>query len=233
MLALYKKELNYYLNNPIGYIIICLFGVFANFMFVKDIFVVGSASMRSFFAFVPWLFMIFIPAISMRSFAEERRANTIEVLLTLPISETQIVFAKFLALITVSSIALLLTLGLPVSLSFLSKLYFPEILVGYIGCIMLSGALISLSMFFSAQTKNQVVAFLASVVTTFLMLVVATDITGSVLPRVIQDFFSFVAPTLHFSNFIKGVIDLRSIVYFSGFITVFLFLTVATIEKRE
>lgn len=233
MFTLYKKELNYYFNNPIGYIVICLFGVFANFMFVKDIFVVGSASMRSFFAFIPWLFMIFIPAISMRSFAEEKRANTIEVLLTLPVSEAQIVMAKFLALATVSSIALLLTMGLPLSLSFLSKLYFPEILVGYIGCIMLSGALISLSMFFSAQTKNQVVAFLGSVLVTFIILVVATDITGSVLPSVIQDLLSYFAPSLHFSNFIKGLVDLRSVVYFVGFIAIFLFLTVATIEKKE
>src|SRR3989344_9699856 len=91
---LYKKELNYYLNNPIGYIVVVLFAVFANFLFVKDIFVIGSVSLRPFFSFLPWLFLVFVPALTMRVLSEEKRINTIEVLLTLPISELQIVLAK-------------------------------------------------------------------------------------------------------------------------------------------
>ena len=95
MKNLYKKELNYYLNNPIGYIVVVLFAVFANFLFVKDIFVIGSASMRPFFSILPWLFLVFIPALSMRTLSEEKRVNSIEILLTLPVSETQVVLAKF------------------------------------------------------------------------------------------------------------------------------------------
>src|SRR4030065_469479 len=79
MKYLYKKELNYYLNNPIGYIVLVLFAVFANFLFVKDIFIVGSASMRPFFNFLPWLFLIFVPALTMRIISEEKRVNTIDV----------------------------------------------------------------------------------------------------------------------------------------------------------
>src|SRR5438045_3150828 len=103
MKPLYKKELNFYLNNPIGYITIVLFAAIANFLFVKDIFLAGSASMRPFFDLVPWLLLIFIPALAMRSFSEERKSNTLELLLTLPVSETQIVLAKFFALVTVMS----------------------------------------------------------------------------------------------------------------------------------
>jgi len=132
MKTLYKKELNYYLNNPIGYIILVLFGVFANFLFVKDIFVVGSASMKPFFSFLPWLLLVFIPALTMRIFAEEKRTNTIEVLLTLPVSETQIVLAKFFTLVTVTGLGLILTFGLPLTLSILTKVYYPEILIGYL-----------------------------------------------------------------------------------------------------
>jgi len=91
MITLYKKELSYYLSNSVGYIILILFAGFANFLFVKDVFLLGSVSMRPFFSVIPWLFMIFVPAISMRSISEERRTNTIETLLTLPVSETQIV----------------------------------------------------------------------------------------------------------------------------------------------
>ena len=151
MKSLYKKELNYYLNNPIGYIVVVLFAVFANFLFVKDIFVVGSASLRPFFNFLPWLFLVFIPSLGMRVFSEEKRINTIEVLLSLPISETQIVLAKFMALITLVIIGLTLTIGLPISLSLLTKIYLPEIIAGYVGSILLSGLYISLSMFFSSQ----------------------------------------------------------------------------------
>ncbi len=233
MLNLYKKELNYYLNNPIGYIITVLFVVFANFLFVKDIFVTGSASMRPFFGLLPWLLLIFIPAATMRILAEEKKLNTIEVLLTLPITETQIVLAKFFALITLVLITLLLTSGLPVSLSFLTEIYLPEIIIGYLGIFIFSAALISLSMFLSNQTKNQVVAFLSSVIIIFLLLVLSTDFSATVLPKLIQDYLSYFTPLHHLQNFIKGVVDIRSVFYFISLTACFLFLTVVDLEKRQ
>lgn len=232
MINLYKKELAYYFNNPVGYIVIILFGVFANFLFVKDIFVVGSASMRPFFSLLPWLLMVFIPALAMRIISEEKRMNTIEVLLTLPVSEFQVVSAKFLALLTLVIIGLLLTVGLPVSLSLVTKIYYPEIIVAYIGTIFLSGGLISLSMFFSGRTKNQVVAFLASLLSIFLLLVLGSDFLSPVLPGFIQDYLSYFTPNFHFQGFIKGVVDLKSLFYFISFIVTFLFLTTIDLEKR-
>jgi ABC-2 type transport system permease protein len=233
MKTLYRKELNYYLNNPIGYIVVVLFAVFANFLFVKDLFLVGSASMRSFFAILPWLLMIFIPALTMKILAEEKRTNTLEVLLTLPISETQIILAKFFALITVVSLAFVLTIALPVSLGFLTKMYLPEIFIGYLGSILLAASFVGLSMFFSGQTNNQVVAFLASVLTIFVLLVLSTDFTASILPKIIQDFLSYFSPGYHLQNFIKGVVDLRSIFYFLSMITLFLMTTIIDLEKRK
>ena len=233
MKTLYKKELNYYLNNPIGYIIIILFSVFANFLFIKDIFVVGSASMKPFFSFLPWLLMIFVPALTMRIFAEENKANTIEILLTLPVSETQIVLAKFLALLTVVIISLFLTFGLPLSLSLLTKIYYPEIIVSYVGIIFVSISFISLAMFFSNLTKNQIVAFLFSSLSIFCLLVLATDFSASVLPRFLQDNLVLLTPLYNLQNFINGVLDLRSIVYFLSFTIAFLFIAVINLEKRS
>ena len=233
MKNLYKKELNYYLNNPIGYIVIILFGVFANFLFVKDLFLMGSASMRSFFALLPWLLMVFVPALTMRMLSEEKKTNTLEVLLTLPISETQIILAKFLALITLVFLAFLLTVGLPVSLSFLTKMYLPEILIGYLGALLLAASFISLSLFFSGQTTNQVVAFLAAVITIFLLLVLATDFTASILPKTVQDFLSYFSPGYHLQNFIKGIVDLRSLFYFLSMTVLFLIMTIIDLEKRK
>lgn len=233
MYILYKKELQYYLNNAIGYIIIILFAVFANFLFVKDLFVVGTASMRTFFSFLPWLFLVFIPALSMRSLSEEKRTNTIETLLTLPVSETQVVLSKYFALLTITALGLLLTVSLPVSLSFLSGLYIPETIVGYLGSLFMGASFIAISMFFSSQTKNQVIAFLASVIALFLITVLATDFMATVLPKTFLDYLILFSPIYHLENFIKGVIDIRSVFYFLGLIAIFLFLTITDLEKRS
>lgn len=233
MISIYKKELGYYLNSPIGYIIAILFGIFANFLFVKDMFVVGSASMRSFFTLIPWLFVIFIPALSMRSIAEEKRNNTLERLLTLPISEAEIVIGKFLALMTLLAIGLVLTLGLPISLSFLSRLYLPEILVGYLGLLFFGALCIGVSLYFSTQTKNQAVAFLTAGIVLFLLTILSTDFLAATLPKFIQDFLSYFGPLYHLENFIKGVVDLRSVFYFVSFSLAFLLLTIIDLEKRK
>jgi len=233
MKTLYKKELNYYLNNPIGYIVVILFAIFANFLFVKDLFLVGSASMKSFFSLLPWLFLVFVPALVMRILSEEKRVNTIETLLTLPVSETQIVLAKFFTLLTLLIVALLLTTALPISLSILTRMYLSEIAVGYLGAVFLGSSFIALAMFFSVQTKNQVVAFLLAALTTFFLLVLSTDFTASVLPKTLQDFFSYFSPSYHLQNFIKGLIDFRSTLYFLSLTALFLFLTIVDLEKRK
>lgn len=237
MKALYKKELQFYLNNPIGYIVIILFAVFANFLFVKDIFVVGSASLKPFFDILPWLLMIFVPALTMRSISEEKKNNTLEVLLSLRVSETQIVLSKFLALLTMVAIGLLLTVSLPFSLHFLtsnagSKVYIPEFLTGYLGELLLAASFIAISLFFSSQTKNQVVAFLGSVITLFFLIVSSTDFVAGVLPRIIYDFVTYISPITQVSSFVKGVLDLRSIYYFLSFTAIFLLLTIIDLERR-
>ncbi|OGK13497.1 hypothetical protein A3A93_01345 [Candidatus Roizmanbacteria bacterium RIFCSPLOWO2_01_FULL_38_12] len=238
MFALYKKELQFYLNNPIGYIVIVLFGVFANFLFVKDIFLYGSASLRPFFDILPWLMMVFVPAVAMRTFSEEKKNNTIEILLSLPISETQIVLAKFFALLTIVAVGLLLTLSLPVSLYFLvtttgSRIYIPELLIGYLGQIFMAAAFLSLSMFYSSQTKNQIIAFLASVITIFFLIIFSTDFVASFLPFIIQTGLAYLSPITQVGALSKGVVDIRAVYYFLSFIIVFLFLTIIDVERRD
>ena len=238
MKGLFRKELLFYLNNPIGYITIILFAVFANFLFVKDIFTVGVASMRQFFDMLPWLLMIFIPAVAMRTFSEEKKNNTIDILLSLPISELQIVFAKFFAILVVVAIGLLLTLGLPISLyvltrEFGSNLYLPEIFVGYLGVILMSAVFSAISLFYSTQTKNQVIAFLFSSITLFFLIVFSSDFVAGLVPSIAQEFLNYLSPATHMRSFIKGVIDVRSVYYFLSFSVIFLFLTVVDLEKRK
>jgi len=233
MRNLIKKELSYYLNNPLGYIVIVLFASFANLFYVKDIFLTGSASLRPFFFLIPWLFLVFIPALAMRIFSEEKRNNTLEIILTLPYSETQIVLSKFFALFFLLFLSLGLTFSLPVSLFFLAKIYLLEVVIAYFGCWILGASFIALTMFFSVKTKNQLVAFLLSSLLIFLLLILGSDFSASFLPRNIHDFLSYFSPFYHFQNFVKGILDLRSFFYFISFIFLFLFLTVVDLEKRN
>ncbi len=233
MFTLFKKELDYYLNNAVGYIVVILFAVFVNFLYVKDIFLNGSVSMKSFFGIIPWLFLIFIPAITMRAFSEEKRLNTIEVLLTLPVSEAQIVIAKFFTYIVLVILALLLTFALPASFYYLAHIYLPEVIVGYAGAVLMGASFIAIAMYFSTLTKNQIVSFLSSLLVLFILLGVSSDLLSSFLPKLVQDMLIYFSPIYHFQNFAKGIIDLRSVYYFVSITVLFLFLTVVNLEKRD
>lgn len=232
MVTLFKKEVRYYLNNPIGYIILMLFAGFINFLFIKDVFITGSASMKPFFGVIPWLLIVFIPALGMRIFSEEKRSNTIEILLTLPVSETQIVLAKLLALLLVVCIGLILTLGMPLSLMIFASLYFPEIAVGYLGIILFSLMSIQICIYMSLLTKNQVVAFLTSLLILFFLLGFSTEFFSPLLPKIVQDTLLYCAPLYHLENFSKGIIDIRSVFYFISITVVFLLLSIIELEKK-
>ena len=233
MFTLFKKELDYYLNNAVGYIVVILFAVFVNFLYVKDIFLNGSVSMKSFFGIIPWLFLIFIPAITMRAFSEEKRLNTIEVLLTLPVTEAQIVIAKFFTYIVLVMLALLLTFSLPASFYYLAHIYLPEVVVGYIGSVLMGASFIAIAMYFSTLTKNQIVSFLSSLLVLFVLLGISSDLLSTLLPKFIQDILVYFGPIYHFQNFAKGIVDLRSVYYFVSIAVLFLFLTVVNLEKRD
>lgn len=233
MKAIYKKEIGHFFNNPIGFIVIVLFALFSNFLFIKDIFSFGSASMRPFFVTTGWLLTVFIPALTMRSFAEEKRTNTLETLLTLPVREWDVVFGKMLAVMTVVALALALTLGLPVALTFMANLYFPEVLMGYIGLLLMSAAFTAIAMFFSLKTNNQIVAFFLSAIVLFILIAFSSDFVASFIPRGFSDALVFAMPVTHLEPFIKGMLDLRSVGYFLMLTGLFVFLTASELEERQ
>lgn len=233
MKTVIKKELDFYLNNPIGYIVVVLFAIFVNFFYIKDVFVSSVVSIKSLFNILPWFLMIFIPALSMRIFTEEKRLNTIEVLLTLPITEKTIVLGKFFALLILYGISLALTLGFVIFLFIFSKLSLIEVLVGYLGEILFGASLISLSIYISNKTKNQLIAFFISLFSIFFLIVISSEFMGSVLPRIVIDNLIYFSPVYHLQNFINGVITLKSLVYFLSVTLLFLFLTINDLKKRD
>ncbi|MCX6732435.1 MAG: ABC transporter permease subunit [Candidatus Roizmanbacteria bacterium] len=233
MKALYKKELMQILNSPVGYSVPVAFALFLGYLFIKDVFVVGSASLKPFFSVAPWLLFILIPALSMRSISEEKRANTIEVLMTLPLSEDTIVFSKLLSLLTIISITLGLTLSIPIVLGLISTLYIPEIIVGYIGLLLLSTLYLSFSLYISSRFSNQIASFSISALILFLVTTLSSDFLANLLPKTVQDVLLFGSPILHLDNFIKGIVDLRSLSYFIMLIVLFFKLTVIELKKRS
>lgn len=232
MKALYKKELMQFLNSPVGYTVPVVFALFLGYLFMKDVFVIGTASMKSFFSVAPWLLFILIPALSMRSISEEKKTNTLEVLLTLPLSEEKIVRAKFASIFTLIAITLALTFSIPLVLGFLAKLYVPEILVGYLGLLLLSLSYLSFSLYISSKVSNQIASFSLSVTLLFLITTLSSDFLANLLPKIAQDFLLMASPILHLDNFAKGVVDLRSLLYFIVFSLVFYQLTVKELQKR-
>lgn len=232
MKALIKKEIFHQIRNPIGLISVVLFSLFLNLLFMKDLFLRGDTSIKPFFELVPWVFLLFIPAITMRVFADEKQTNSIELLLSLPITERNIVYAKIIVLCGVLCVGFMLTAMVPVSLIILGNRAFAEIIVSYFGSILLGASFISLGMVFSILTAHQLVAFISSSFVFFFLLVIGSDFLSTVLPRSFIQLLTYLSPLFHFSNFIRGIIDIRSVFYFVLFIILSLYICVLHLEKR-
>lgn len=235
ILIIMKKELGQFFNTPMGYIVPALFAVFANFLFIKDVLVSQAASLKPFFLLSSWIMTIFVAALSMRSFAQEKQQNTIETLLTLPVSERDIVIGKWLAVVGALKTGLILTFGFPIALLILISGYaafIPEILVGYIGLAIYGSMLAAIGLAFSVTTKNQIVAFLLTATSSFLLYAFSSDFAAPFLPRIVTDYIVPFTPVYHMDLFVKGILDLRSILYFVSATAGLLWFVLQVVKKR-
>lgn len=230
--VLFKKELMAYFNSPIAYIFIGVFLVVGNWLFFSSFFLVGQASMRDYFSLLPWMFLFLAPAITMRLWAEERKAGTIEFLLTLPITDWQAVLAKFFGGLAFLAIALLLSASLPASISFLGNLDWGPVIGGYLGALFLGGSYLALGLFISSLTRNQIIAFVSGVAACFAFFVVGADFVLAGVPQAAAPAMQFIGLGSHFYSIAKGVIDTKDIFYYFSFIFIFLWLNVKIIENR-
>ncbi len=230
---LFKKELMSYFNSPIAYIFIAVFLIAGNWLFFNTFYLAGQASLRSYFALLPWLFLFLAPAITMRSWAEEKKSGTIEFLLTLPISDWQAVLAKFFSALAFVGLSLALTLSLPLTVARLGNMDWGPVIGGYVGSLFLAGAYLSLGLFISGLTKNQIIAFVLGLVACFAFFVVGADFVLMGAPQALAPLMKFLGLGSHFYNVARGVIDTKDIVYYLSFIFFFLWLNARVIEGRE
>jgi ABC-2 type transport system permease protein len=197
----------------------------------------GQADLTSFFTFHPWLFLFLVPSLSMRLWAEERKSGSIELLMTLPLEVWQAVVGKFLAAWLFTGIALALTFPLWITVNYLGEPDNGVILAAYIGSFLMAGGFLAVGACISATTKNQVIAFILSVVTCFLLLLAGFDLVLNFFsgwtPQALLDAIASLSFLTHFQNISKGVIDLRDLVYFALLIGVCLYANTIVLHLKK
>ena len=226
-----KKELKSYFDSPIAYIIITIFLLISGWFFFSDLFLVNQATLRNLFGIIPFIFMFFIPAITMRLISEEKKSGTIEILLTLPVKDHQIILGKFLAGMFLISLAVILTLVYAFTLSGLGNLDFGSVVSGYLGLILLGATYLSIGIFTSSLTQNQIVAFIISFLIIFVLYLL--DNVLIFVPGFLSSVLEYLSVNYHFSNISRGVIDSRDVIYYLSLIFFFLFLAVRVLSSRK
>jgi len=229
--TLVKRELGGYFTSPVAYVLLVIFLLLTGFFTFTagNFFERGEASLAAFFGWHPWLYLVIVPAIGMRLWAEERRSGTIELLFTLPIATWQAIVAKFLASWLFLALALFLTFPAVLTVNVLGEPDNGAIFAGYVGSFLLAGAYLAVTCMTSAMTRNQVVAFILSVVVClFLVLAGFNPVTDLMVrwasPAVVDTVAAFSVVT-HFDAFQRGVIDARDLVFFLSVIGFALFAT--------
>ncbi len=239
VLTIFRREFVSYFTTPLAYVFIVIFLVMAGMLtfFVGNFFGRGQADLQPFFAFHPWLYLVLIPALSMRLWAEERRSGTIELFLTLPIRMTEAVIGKFLAAWCFAGIALVLTFPFWLTVNFLGHPDNGVILASYIASWLMAGALLAIGACISAVTKNQIIAFVLTAAFGFVVTAAGSPAVLGALqgwaPQWLIDAFARMSFIGHFTAITRGVIDLRDVAYFISVIIAFLFANAILIDLEK
>jgi ABC-2 type transport system permease protein len=237
--AIFRRELAGYFATPVGYVFIVIFVALAAALpfYLGSFFSRGEATLESFFVFHPWLYLLLIPAVAMRLWAEERKSGTLELLMTLPISTTQAVIGKFLAAWTFIAVALALTFPMWITVNVLGEPDNGVILASYLGSLLMAGAFLAVGSCLSALTRNQVVAFILAAAVCFLFTMSGLDLVLEAVRRLapasVVDFVAGLSFLSHFSAITKGLVDLRDIVFFASMILFWLFATVVALDAKR
>lgn len=236
---IFRRELAGYFATPIAYVFLVIFlflsGIFT--FYLGDFFDRGQADLLPFFSFHPWLYLFLIPALSMRLWAEERKSGTVELLLTLPVTMTEAVLGKFLAAWAFTALALALTFPLWITVNYLGNPDNGVIAASYIGSLLMAGAFLAIGACISSVTKNQVIAFVISVVVCLAFILagfpMVLDFFNGWAPRAIVDAVSSFSFITHFDSITKGVIDLRDLIFFLSLTALWLYANAVLLELKK
>ena len=210
--ALFRKELKAYFNSPIAYVVMTVFLIMAGWFFTSDLFLVGQATLRTFFEVSRLIFVFFVPAVTMRLLAEERASGSLELLVTYPVTDIEIVLAKWLAAMTLLTITLGFTFVYFFTVVVLGNPDEGTVFGGYLGLLLMGGAGSALGLFTSSLTRNQVVAFVLAFAVLFALFML--DNLLVFIPASIGAVVEYLSFGYHLDNLSRGVIDSRDLLYF-------------------
>ena len=232
--TIFKREFQNYFNTAIGYVALFIFSLVLNFLFfnIRRFWEAGQSSTDALFSMMRITFIFFIPAITMRLWAEEKKSGTIELLFTLPMRDNEIIAGKFISAVSFLLIGLATTLLFPLTLEILSEPDWALIIGGYLGAFLLGSSYIALGLYISWLTQDQIIAFLATLSICFILFIMGyqpfLQLLGPLSPM-----FAFLSASWHFDALSKGLFDTRDILYFLTLIWLFLYLNKRSIQNRR
>ena len=230
-----KREFRNFFDSLAAYILLVVFlglSGFFTWLFGSDVFFIGQATLMPFFSVAYWTLFFFIPALTMKMLAEEKKSGTLELLLTKPITDLQVVVGKFLSVLMLIGVALLLTLPYYISISFLGPIDHGSVWSGYFGMLLMSMAFISIGLFASSITNNQIVAFLLALFIGVFFLIIF-DVLASSFTGSIAYFFNYLSLSTHYESVSRGVLDSKDLVYFLSITVTGLLLADTVLSKRN
>jgi len=229
--TIFRRELRSYFNSPVAYVVIIVFLSIIGWFFSSNLFLMNVASMRIVFELVPIVFLFFVPAVTMRLLAEEKKSGTIELLTTKPVRDVEIIVGKFLAAWVLLAAALAPTFLYAVALAFLGPLDVGPVFTGYIGLLLMGAVYIGIGLFASSLTENQIIAFIVS-----FLIILGLFLLDKVLmyvPDALASTMEFLAVDYHLSNIARGVIDSRNVIYFLSLLGFSLMAATVSLERRK
>ncbi len=229
--TIFKKEVRSYFNSPAAYIVITFFLLFTGYFFGSNLFLMNQANLRTAFGIIPLVFIFFMPAITMRLIAEEKKTGTIELLVTYPIKDSEIIVGKFLSALMLLAVALVFTWFYVISVSLLGNLDGGQVVGGYFGLLLMGAAYLAIGMFASAITENQIVAFIVALVIIFVFFLM--DKILFFIPASLVSIFQYLSIDYHFQNISRGVIDSRDLLYYFSVIFFSLLLASHALSRRK
>ena len=228
---IFKKEFKSYFVSPIAYIVIAIFLLVTGWFFFATFFLIGQANLRNFFSMLPIIFSFVIPAITMRLVSEELNIGSYEILLTMPVTFSDVVVGKFMAALAFVVAMLIPTMSYPITVTALGQLDWGPVMGGYIGSFLLGGAFCAIGLFASALTRNQIVAFIIGMAICFCLTLI--DKMLVFLPTATLGFFHYLGVGTHFENISKGIIDSRDILYFISLCFIGLYGTHLVLQEKN
>lgn len=233
-LAIYRKEMKTYFNSPIAYIVIGTFLVISNWLFMDfgdyPFFAINIADIRNLFDYASIVLLFFAPAISMRLISEEKDKGTLELLVTMPVSDTSIILGKYLSTLAVFAVILLGTLVTPITISFIGDLDSGVVISSYVGFFFLGASYLAMGLAASSFTKNQIISYIAGIIIIAFFFLMNGFTSGS---GFFGTLFENLSIRYHYQNFFRGVIDSRDVLYFLSLIAVSLTVSVAALSSRK